>query len=72
MRGRRPPRPRVLSSIDIGPQLRSRAPQLNFHESGQPGDNNIWGNAKNQLSLSLLQARLLHLKLPIKIVEGNW
>jgi hypothetical protein len=33
-----------------------------------PGDNSFW--VKNQLSLSLLQARLIDLGMPIKIVEG--
>ena len=72
MRGRRPPRPRVLSSIDIGPSSGLRAPQLNFHGSGQPGDNNIWMNAKDQPLAAPAADPLLHLKMPIKIVEGNW
>jgi hypothetical protein len=38
-----------------------------------PGDNTHYVNAKDKLSLSLslLQARLIDLKLPIKIVEGE-
>jgi hypothetical protein len=36
-----------------------------------PGDNTYYVNAKDMLSLSLLQARLIDLKLPIKIMEGE-
>ena len=36
-----------------------------------PGDNTHYVNAKDMLSLSLLQARLVDLKLPIKVVEGE-
>jgi hypothetical protein len=35
------------------------------------GDSTHYVNAKDMLSLSLLQARLIDLKLPIKIVEGE-
>jgi hypothetical protein len=44
---------------------------LEFHEGdNHPGSNDIWVNAKDKLSLSLLQARLIDLKIPIKIEEG--
>ena len=36
-----------------------------------PGDGTHYVNAKDKLSLSRLQARLIDLKLPIKIVEGE-
>ena len=36
-----------------------------------PGDSSYWVNAKDELSLSLLQARLIDLKMPIKIAEGR-
>ena len=36
-----------------------------------PGDSTHYVNAKDLLSLSLLQARLLDLKLPIKIMKGD-
>jgi hypothetical protein len=63
----------LLSKIDVGPDPKSgRGPLLEFHEGdAHPGDNSVWVNAKDQLSLSLLQARLIDLKLPIKIVEGE-
>ena len=45
---------------------------LEFHEGdAHPGDSSLWVNAKDQLSLSLLQARLIDLGMPIKIVEGT-
>jgi hypothetical protein len=35
-----------------------------------PGSNDRWVIAKDKLSLSLLRARLIDLKMPIKIVQG--
>ena len=63
----------LLSKIDLGPELGSaRGPLLEFHEGdNHPGSNDRWVNAKDQLSLSLLQARLIDLKMPIKIEEGT-
>ena len=64
---------RLLERIDIGPELGSgRGPLLEFHEGdNHPGSWDLWVNAKDKLSLSLLQARLIDLKMPIKIVEGT-
>ena len=54
---------RLLRSIDVGPEIGSaRRPRLEFHEGAHPGDNSLWVNAMDQLSLSLLQARLIDLK----------
>src|SRR4029078_2877641 len=63
----------LLSEIDLGPELSSaRGPLLEFHEGdNHPGSNDIWVNAKDKLSLSLLQARLIDLRMPIKIVQGT-
>jgi hypothetical protein len=63
----------LLKKIDLGPERNSgRGPLLEFYEGGfHPGDNTFAVNAKDMLSLSLLQARLIDLKLPIKIVEGT-
>jgi hypothetical protein len=63
----------LLSKIDLGPKLGSgRGPLLEFHEGdNHPGSNDRWVNAKDKLSLSLLQARLIDLKMPIKIVQGT-
>jgi hypothetical protein len=46
------------------------APSLG-HEGAYPGDSSRWVNAKDELSLSLLQARLIDLKMPIRIAEGT-
>ncbi|MEH2557563.1 hypothetical protein V1286_005092 [Bradyrhizobium algeriense] len=48
-----------------------RGPLLEFNVGSHPGDSTHYVNAKDMLSLSLLQARLIDLKLPIKIVEGD-
>jgi hypothetical protein len=63
---------RLLSKVVLGPKLGSACgPLLEFHEGdNHPGSNDIWVNAKDKLSLSLLQARLIDLKIPIKISEG--
>jgi hypothetical protein len=61
---------RLLREIDVGPDLvTGKLPQLEFHIGAHPGDSSYWVNAKDELSLSLLQARLIDLKMPIKI-EG--
>jgi hypothetical protein len=63
----------LLCDIDFGPDLETaKSPQLEFHSgSGAPFDNSLWVNAKDELSLSLLQARLIDLKMPIRVVEGG-
>jgi hypothetical protein len=64
---------RLLDGLDLGPDLASRreGPQLVFQEgANHPGDNNRWVEASSKLALSLLQARLIDLRLPIRIVEG--
>jgi hypothetical protein len=62
----------LLEKIDLGPARDSgRGPLLEFNVGGHPGDSTHYVNAKDMLSLSLLQARLIDLKLPIKIVEGE-
>ena len=58
--------------IDLGPRRDSgRGPLLEFNEGSHPGDNTFYVNAEDMLSLSLLRGRLIDLKLPIKIVEGE-
>ena len=62
----------LLSQIDVGPELGSaRGPLLEFHEA-QPSrrQQRVGSTAKDKLSLSLLQARLIDLRMPIKIVEA--
>jgi len=64
---------RLLRNINFGPDLETaKSPLLEFHiGGGMPGDSSMWVNAKNELSLSLLQARLIDLKMPIRIAEGS-
>jgi len=58
----------LLDKIDVGPVLQSAcAPLLQFNRSG-PSDSH-WVSANSKLALSLLQARLIDLDMPIKIVE---
>lgn len=63
----------LLCNIDFGPDLETaKSPQLEFHSGGgAPFDNSLWVNAKDELSLSLLQARLIDLKMPIRVAEGG-
>lgn len=62
----------LLQKIDQGPQLGSeRGPLLEFNIGSHPDDSTHYVNAKDMLSLSFLQARLIDLKLPIKIAEGE-
>jgi hypothetical protein len=48
-----------------------RGPLLEFNIGSHPGDSTHYVNAKDMLSLSLLQARLIDLGMPIKIAEGT-
>ena len=60
----------LLQKLDLGPERGSeRGPLLEFNIGAHPGDSTHYVNAKDMLSLALLQARLIDLKLPIKIAE---
>jgi hypothetical protein len=62
----------LLQKIDLGPERGSeRGPLLEFNIGSRPGDSTHYVNAKDMLSLSLLQARLIDLGMPIKIVEDT-
>ena len=62
----------LLRKIDLGPRRGSeRGPLLEFNIGSHPGDSTHYVNAKDMLSLSLLQARLIDLGMPIKIVEDT-
>ena len=62
----------LLHKIDLGPERSSgRGPILDFNIGSHPGDSTHYVNARDMLSLSLLQARLIDLGMPIKIVEGT-
>ena len=64
---------RLLDGLDLGPDLDSprKGPHLAFEEGAYPGDNSRWVRASGKLALSLLQARLIDLRLPIKIAKGS-
>jgi hypothetical protein len=62
----------LLQKIDLGPERGSeRGPLLEFNIGSHPGDSTHFVNAKDMLSLSLLQARLIDLGMPIKVVEDT-
>lgn len=62
----------LLQKIGLGPERDSGpGPLLEFNIGSHPGDNTHYVNAKDMLSLSLLQARLVDLNMPIRIVEGD-
>jgi hypothetical protein len=47
----------LLEKIDFGPErVPGRVPHLEFNIGGHPGDSSHWVDAKDELSLSLLQA----------------
>jgi hypothetical protein len=59
----------LLQKIDLGPERGSEpGPLLEFNIGSHPGDSTHYVNAKDMLSLSLLQARLIDLGMPIKVV----
>jgi hypothetical protein len=61
---------RLLEGIDLGPDLgrRGDGPHLQFREGGgNQFDYSLHAHANDMLALSLLQARLIDLRLPIKV-----
>lgn len=63
---------RFLEKLKIGPRLRSGSNQigrLDFHYGdNHPGSSEIWVEAEDDLSVSLLQARLIELDQPVQVV----
>jgi hypothetical protein len=63
---------RLLQRLDIGPSIRTRKAhggRLDFFEgSNHPGSNDLWVEVYDDLSVSLLQARLIELGQPIRVV----
>jgi len=62
---------RLLRELNIGPEirtLRSQSGRLDFHFGGCPGSNDRWVEAADDLSVTLLQARLIELRQPIQVV----
>jgi hypothetical protein len=65
----------LLDNIDLGPDLGRMAggPHLQFMEGGgNQFDYSLHAHASDMLALSLLQARLIDLRLPIKIEEWKY
>ena len=61
---------RLLERIDLGPDLgrSGDGPHLQFREGGgNQFDYSLHAHASDMLALSLLQARLIDLRLPIKV-----
>jgi hypothetical protein len=62
----------LLKKLKVGTGLRSKAQtcgRLDFYAgSNHPGSNDLWCEAADDLSVSLLQARLIELRQPIKVV----
>lgn len=63
---------RLLKKLDLGPKLRrgTDEPHLVFCEGDVANDDSRWVDARDKLTLSLLQSRLIDLKLPIRIAQG--
>lgn len=63
---------RLLERLKVGSRLRSSSNQigqLNFHYGdNHPGSSDIWVEAEDDLSVSLLQARLIELNQPIRVI----
>jgi hypothetical protein len=63
---------RYLRRLDIGPRFTTRpghAGALAFHEGdNHPGSSEIWVDVADDLSASLLQARLIELGEPVRLV----
>jgi hypothetical protein len=63
---------RLLRQLKVGSCLRGkegRLGRLNFHEGdNHPGSSDMWVEARDDLSVSLLQARLIELRQPIRLV----
>ncbi|MDX8483166.1 hypothetical protein RFN28_32645 [Mesorhizobium sp. VK24D] len=62
----------LLKKLDLGPSIRrgSAEPHLVFCNGDVANDDSRWVDARDKLTLSLLQARLIDLKLPIRLAEG--
>jgi hypothetical protein len=59
----------LLQRIDLA--LRATLALLEFNVGSHPGDSTHYVNPKDQLSMSLLQAHLIDLKLPIKLERSK-
>ncbi|MEK0082322.1 hypothetical protein [Benzoatithermus flavus] len=67
---------RLLQELEIGPWLERHGAgpgELDFIEYGyHPCSSDQWVEARNQLTISLLQARFVELNVPIRVEVGQW
>ncbi|MEP7172063.1 MAG: hypothetical protein ABI705_01110 [Aestuariivirga sp.] len=64
----------LLQNLNLGPKLGApgrKAGSLAFEEFHRPGSSEKWVKANDALTVSLLQARLVELNLPIKVLMGD-
>jgi hypothetical protein len=70
------PRLQLLEGLDLGPKLKGGGEGLvgclDFIDGQYPGSDQRWVEAEDRLSLSLLQARLIELGVPIKVTPARW
>jgi len=65
---------RLLASLDLGPRLKGRSGEygeVRFHDGALPGSDWRWTEGSGLLTVSLLQARLTELGLPIAVRMGE-
>jgi hypothetical protein len=62
-----------LDRLDLGPALKAsrQSSYIAFHEGSCPGTDSKLVTASDHLAISMLQARLIDLKLPIAVVQGE-
>ena len=63
----------LLKSLRLQPRIKGleRAGRISFHEFPNPMSSARWVEARDELSLSLLQARLRELDVPIAVAVGD-
>jgi hypothetical protein len=64
----------LLKELDLGQagSALTQAGQIIFQEFGRPGFDYHWVELKDDLTVSLLQARLIELNLPINVAVGTY
>lgn len=63
----------LLTTLDLGPTLQrsTEQPHLVFRKGDLANEESRWVDARDHPTLSLLQARLIDLKLPISVAPGG-
>ena len=65
----------ILSKLDLGPEFSrssEQAGRIELIDGGHPGDDSLWVEVQDPLSISLLQARLIELKIPLRVEVTEW